>query len=122
MQYIRHFGLEGGIPPLHVVSNLVRPKGALAQDFMKFGATQLLAAPDAQRPRSAGPHGRSAACRSTARRNSRALWASGRHNSAPKQSRRPATAAACPFWAILPMLPPDRIGGTSGCTAPPCYD
>ena len=42
MQHIRHLGLEARIPPLHVVSNLVRPKFALAQDLVKLGAAQFL--------------------------------------------------------------------------------
>src|SRR5207245_5512916 len=33
VQHIRHFGLEVRIPPLHIVSNLVRPQFALTQDF-----------------------------------------------------------------------------------------
>ncbi len=40
MQYLRHFGLEGGVPPLHVGANLVRAQFPVAQDFVQFGSTQ----------------------------------------------------------------------------------
>jgi hypothetical protein len=42
MQHIRHFGLEGWIPALHVVADLVRPKLSLMQDRMQFGAAEVV--------------------------------------------------------------------------------
>ena len=42
MQHVRHFGLKGGIPALHIVPNLVRPKFALTQDLVQFGPAQRL--------------------------------------------------------------------------------
>jgi hypothetical protein len=36
-----HFRLEGGIPFLHVVANLVGPEFALPQNLVEFGSAQL---------------------------------------------------------------------------------
>src|SRR5207249_11754564 len=48
---------------------------------------------------------------STVRRSSPVPSASGKHNPAPRQSRRLAVGAACQVGAILPAPRPDRIGG-----------
>jgi len=42
MQYRHHLGLELRVPPLHIVSNLMRSKFSLHQDLMQLGAAHLL--------------------------------------------------------------------------------